>query len=399
MKKRLIRRLRKLLEPFGIYFTITASKDTKAVTLTPKSASKGNVLLSYIIDPFLLKPGESASNRHTHHWESLQIAQTFLDSGYTVDVISYRNILFTPKKTYCFFIAARTNFERIARLLNDDCKKIVHLDTSHWITSNQAGYSRLLDLQKRKNITLSAKRMIEYNRAIEVADFATVLGNEFTINSYRYAGKPIHRIRISAPDTYPWLENKDFDACRRHYVWLGSAGFVHKGLDLVLEAFADMPDHNLTVCGPTDIEIDFCEAYHKELYETQNIKTIGWIDVESQEFIAILQGAIGTVFPSCAEGGGGSAITCIHGGLIPILSEQASVDVADFGVVLRDNTVEEIKEAVRKVSRLPTDQLKTRAHDAWTYMRDNHTREIFAKDYRRYVDEVLLPPHVAKREG
>ena len=32
---------------------------------------------------------------------------------------------------------------------------------------------------------------------------------------------------------------------------------VHKGLDLVLEAFAGMPEYHLTVCGPVAKEKDF----------------------------------------------------------------------------------------------------------------------------------------------
>jgi len=83
--------------------------------------------------------------------------------------------------------------------------------------------------------------MIETNKAIECADIATILGNEFTISTYNYAKKPMYRIPISAPSTYSWDESKDFDNCKKKYLCFGSGGFVHKGLDLVLEAFTNMP--------------------------------------------------------------------------------------------------------------------------------------------------------------
>ena len=122
--------------------------------------------------------------------------------------------------------------------------------------------------------------------AIEHADCAAVLGNEFTISTYTYANKPIYRVPISAPFLYPWPEGKDFEACRRHFLWFGSHGFVHKGLDLVLDAFAEMPDYHLTVCGPIreEIEKDFEKAFYKELYQTSNIRTLGWVDIGRPEF-------------------------------------------------------------------------------------------------------------------
>lgn len=46
---------------------------------------------------------------------------------------------------------------------------------------------------------------------------------------------------------------------RENFLWLGSRGAVLKGLDLVLEAFARMPD--LQVSGPVEDEADFAAAY------------------------------------------------------------------------------------------------------------------------------------------
>lgn len=58
----------------------------RVVSLKPKQPSQGNVLLSYRIEPFLLK-SDNLPNNHTWYWECRQIAQTFLDLGYCVDVI------------------------------------------------------------------------------------------------------------------------------------------------------------------------------------------------------------------------------------------------------------------------------------------------------------------------
>ena len=126
-------------------------------------------------------------------------------------------------------------------------------------------------------------------------------GNEFTLNTYSYANKPIYRVPISTTVLYSWPEEKDFEACRKRFLWLGSGGLVRKGLDLVLDAFAEMPEYDLTVCGPIQRERDFEKAYYKELYQTPNIHTVGWVDIASPEFIEITNNCIGLIYPSCLK--------------------------------------------------------------------------------------------------
>ena len=350
--------------------------------------------MSYVIDPFLADPGEAASNAHTHHWESLQIAQTFLDRGYGVDVVSYLNRWFVPQRPYRFLIAARTDLERLSQYLPSDCVKVAHLDTAHWIVNNAAAYDRLLGLQRRKQVSLTDPKLVEANRAIECADLGTVLGNAYTSDTYRYAGKPLYRLPISAPAAYDWPAGKDFDACRNRCVWFGSAGFVHKGLDLVLDAFAGLPDHQLTVCGPLDQEPAFCAAYRRELYETPNIHAHGWIDVDSESFHKLMRQTLGLVYPTCAEGGGGSAISCMHAATIPVLPRESSVDLGSGCVELDSCSVERVQALVRDLSARPAVELEGLARSAWEQARKNHTRPAFARAFANFVDEVLLPVQV-----
>jgi glycosyltransferase involved in cell wall biosynthesis len=363
--------------------------DRKQITVKPTKASHGNVLLCYENKAFFAKPGEQVPVDHTNRWESLQIAQTYVSLGYEVDVIGENNQHFVPAKNYSFFVGNRINFDRIAESINDDCVKILHIDTAHWLFHNTAQHQRLLSLQQRRKLTLPTRRSLKPNTAIECADFATILGNEFTISTYQYANKPLYRVPISAPVEYPWPEDKDFDASRRHFLWFGSVGFVHKGLDLVLEAFAEMPDYQLTVCGPIDQERDFKRAYYRELYSTSNIHTVGWVDIESRQFREITHRCIALVYPSCSEGQSGGVVTCLHAGLIPIISYESGVDVDGFGVILKSCSTDTIKNSVRMISSLTGNELQSRARKAWEYSRANHTRKRFAEEYRKNISAIL----------
>lgn len=367
--------------------------ESEVVSLKTKNgSSKGNMLLSYVIEPFLLKPGEPISNAHHHDWLSWQIAQTFLELGYNVDVIHYHNTTFIPKKIYSFFVGARTNFQRIAELLNKDCVKIVHLDTAHWLFNNYASFQRSLDLQRRRGLTITrmSQRIVESNLAIEYADYATTnIGNQFNVGTYSYAKKPIFQTPIPSCAVYPWQEDKNYETCRRNFVWFGSGGLVHKGLDLALEAFVEMPDHYLYVCGPIQQEKDFERIYYKELYKTPNIKTIGWVDVESPKFTEIMNDCVGVVFPSCSEGGGASVIICMQAGLMPIVSYESNVEVGDFGVTLKNCSISEIKNSVLMVSNFSAQELKLRSRKAWEYASNNHTKERYAEEFRKFIEKII----------
>jgi len=364
--------------------------ERRFISLKPKKPIRGGVLLSYINKPFFLKPSDPVPDDHSNYWESLQIARTFLDLGYRVDVIDENNNQFLPSKHYSFFISNRINFDRIAPMLNRDCVKVFHIDTAHWLVNNMAEYHRLRRLQQRKGFVLPPRIYLTPNLAIEQADYATVLGNQFTISTYRYANKPFYRVPVSTPVLYPWPEGKDFEGSRKRFLWFGSGGFVHKGLDLVLDAFADMPDYHLTICGPIDRERDFQSAYQKELYKTPNIRTLGWVDTTSPTFLEITKNCLGLVYPSCSEGQSGGVVTCLHAGLIPIISYESGVDVdSGFGVILKNCSVEKIKNAIRRVSSLPTQQLRQMARKSWEFARANHTREVFATEYSKIVSEIM----------
>ncbi|MBC6433001.1 glycosyltransferase [Nostoc sp. HG1] len=378
---------------------INYAKTLQVVSLKPKEPSKGNVLLSYRIEPFLLKPGQLMPNDHTWYWEVWQIAQTFLNLGYNVDVIQFHNDKFVPQKDYAFFIDIRHRMEALAPKLNKDCIKIFHVDIANMVFRNAAECNRLLELQRRKGITLKPQRFEVPNLGIEYADCAIVLGNDFTTDTFKYANKPMYRIPISSPVVYLYPDKKDFEAVRKRFLWFGGSALVLKGLDLVLDAFAQMPEYHLTICGPVSNDKEFEQAFYKELYETPNIHTYGWIDISSPDFIEVTNNCLGLVYPSVSEGQSGAVISCLQAGLIPILSYESGVDVHDFGVIFDNLSVDEIKAKVRSISNLPVEDLKLMSRQAWEYARANHTREKFAQVYRDVVEQIIENHSQKKQTG
>jgi glycosyltransferase involved in cell wall biosynthesis len=351
---------------------------------------RGSVLISYIPDD-VAKSESDVSPDHTHFWECRQMAMTYAKAGFDVDVVRFDDAAVRPSKDYDLLVAARTDLERLSRLLPGHCLKIAHLDTAHFLTHNANALARLVGIRDRHGVALRSNRMVENNWAIEVADLGCVLGNRFTADSYAYAGKPIHRIPLSSVQQFDWDDDKDFESSRKTFLWFGSGGFAHKGLDVVIDAFTELPDHRLLICGPVDVEKRFVKAFHKQMYESTNIETIGWVDITSDRFRDITRRTIATIYPSCSEGGGGSVITCMHAGLIPIVTEEASVDIGDSGVVLEKASVYDVRQAVLEIDSADAGELERRARSAWNTARGRHTREHFAAEYAQFVEQTVLP--------
>ena len=377
--------LGKFLEEFNSPFK------TQVISLQPDGPPRGHVLLSYRIELFSTKPGQPIPYYHYNRQLSVVMARTFVDLGFAVDVISNENRSFLPNKKYDFFIDTRMNFERIASLLNKDCVKILHATTAHPYFNNYAETKRLMAMQERRHVTLRSKRFMDpkYAIAIEFAD-CVVVHCAFGMKNFNYANKPMYLVPNAVPYRYPWSDSKDFEACRFRFLWLGSEGMVHKGLDLVLEAFAGMPEYHLTVCGPVAREKDFEQAYFQELYHTPNIHTRGWIDVESAEFRDLTNRCLGMVYPSCSETNAGSVLTSLHAGLIPIISWESGVDVGkDEGVVLDNCSIESIREAVRQTSSRSIQELRCMSRKSWEFAQENHTIRNFEKKYRDVIETLV----------
>lgn len=358
----------------------------RVVHLYPQGNPRGNVLISYTTLPYLDRR-QIVLDAHTNRWECMQMARTFLAHDYAVDVIDNTDEIFVPRKPYVYFLdEGGPNMERVAPLLNLTCIKIFYGTTCHRKFLNDAEKARLDAIEKSRGVRLPPVRELTLSRAIDICDAAIILGNDFTVSTYQPTHTVIKRMPLSTTHTYPSPQGKNFEKVRHNFIWFGGAGLAHKGVDLILEAFAAMPEYQLTLVGKISPADPFVQVYKHEMYELQNIKTIGWLDPGSARFKAIYENALGIVYPSCSEGCAGSVVVCMHAGLIPIVSRESGVETGSFGVTLQTNTVRMIQDAVKSLAAEDTSVLRRRALDTWRYARSHHTRERFTQVFGACID-------------
>jgi glycosyltransferase involved in cell wall biosynthesis len=395
-----IARLKRYLQRFELYLFLreawTSLVYTKkqfyggVVSLKVNGGARGNVLVSYANQGLIMmRRGLPVPTSHEQYWKTIAMAQTFLDLGFNVDVIHTQNQRFIPWKRYDVIVDTRFNLQRLNPYLDRDCIKILHCDTAHIVFHNAAEMNRTLNLQERKGVTIPPNRFERPNLGPEFADYITTCGNEFTMRTYRYAKKPVYGLPITVEARWPSPKEKEFDECRKQFLWFASRGMVHKGLDLVLDAFVGLPEYRLTIVGPVEEEPEFVRLYRNELYHLPNIKLQGWMHKESADFKKLLDSSIAHVFTSCSESGAACVLETMGAGLIPIVNYESSVDVEDFGVLLKSASIDDIRDGVRTIANMPAVELQRRSMRAWEKVRTTYTREKFADSYMALMKRIL----------
>lgn len=308
-------------------------------------------LLAYITTPFRLLPDNPTSNQFSNNGIAKSIVKTLNRLNYIVDIIEYSDIKFRPKKNYEFFIGhLGYNFEAIADSLPSSIPKIYFATTPHWAISNAAEEARFNSLEERRGVRLKPDRHIEYSEdsAYKIATGIICLGNASSTSSYNNFKSVWHLNNAAYHDNHFELTVKDYEAGRKRFLFFSGPGNVHKGLDLLLEAFSKV-NAELFICQ--QIEADFRAVYNYELMELPNIHLVGHIWMRTPEFYNLVECCNFVILPSCGEGQPGSVVECMHQGLIPVVSEEDHIDTLDYGVTLKNTSVEEIVKVVQQLTQ------------------------------------------------
>ena len=368
------------------------------VSVKHKGKKKGDFLLSFLTQPFTLAPNEVLSDQHINIWVPLEIARLFSERGYDVDIVNWNNLSFLPKKKYSACIDIHNNFERFGNLLPLSCVKIQFLMSSHWAFQNKAEEKRIHDLEKRKGVYFTGNRTLNPSHFEKFADYIIGLGNETICSTYPIpANKKITLVHPPIMEKFDFPKDKDFSAARTHFLWFGGGGSILKGLDLVLEAFAELPHLKLTIVGPASYEKEFEKIYHKEL-SLPNITRYGRprknkSDKESMIGNATLYDTIkecGAIFGmSASEGCSGAILQAMEAGVYPIVTPNTGIDEEAPSIILDDPTVESIKKTAEEFSKISPEKLRELSKETWNYAETHYTKKVFTEEMENFIDTVL----------
>lgn len=344
-----------------------------------------NALFIYVVEPF---KSNEISVRHSNQMEAISIAKVLSSLGYNIDIYNHDYMLPVNEKKYDVVFGMGNLYERLVKKRNLSSLYIYYATGSAFYFQNMEELKRVNRIAKMNNTYLTPKRYVRKTKfyALTYSDALVVIGNEVTKNTYDLVELPIHLISQSVSEN-----NIDISRCieqaKRNFLWFGSHGALHKGLDLCLDFFENNPDLQLHVCGYLDL--DFKTLFADKL-NLHNVHVYGFVDIRSELFRRLVNTCLFSVLPSCSEGESGSLLNTMLQGLIPISTYESGVEVARYGYVIEDiNDKNSLHEAIETAMNVPDNELISQSDSCVNYVKRNFSIDSYESNLQRILHKLV----------
>lgn len=362
------------------------------VELVPRWGSpSGFAVVSYLKTAF---EGGARLGGHSNVWEARVLVEWFLKKRFLVHVLDFNNRSYLPDREVDVVLDIESNLSRLKRYYSSGTIKIMHLTGSFPRFQNEAELSRIQDFKARHGVSLLPRRQVynesDFVESIHLADACSLLGNAWTLSTYPtcYRQK-ISLIDVSASQLLSVKSPREF-LTGTEYLWFFGGGAVHKGLDLVIDAFSKLDHLTLNIVGDLESESDFFQFYKGSLKKL-NIRYWGYLDPSSDTFNEVARKCFSFIAPSCSESMSAACATLLRLGLFPVLSRQTGIDLPlGAGFYLETLSVNEIIDKIGLVEALSRDELHRQIRLIQQDANKRYCRENFKERTWNFLDRAVF---------
>lgn len=369
IKKKLVRKIK---TPFVKNINLDLTKNQK------------RVLISYI--NYFSTANLNSKISHTNLLESIQIINVFKEFDYIIDVAycnSEESLEFLKVEKYDIIFGFGKVFREISKL-NPLAQKIIYVTENHPELSLRNELERNIYFYERtgKNIPLRRSGVYYNETDFENVDYAIIMGEKTPFEKYSF--KKYNIFPTGFLNKNYIFKNRDTDNSKKNFLWLGSNGAIHKGLDLLIEVFKNYPEINLHICGFNQ------EEKYLKIPKLENIINYGRIDIQSQEFLKLVDRCSYIILPSCSEGFSTSIGTGMLHSMIPLVCKDTGFNRLDDKVILfGDYKIEYLKEKIINLSLKKDEELQELHEKVYLYARNNFTIEDFTEKFRNIIKGII----------
>ena len=315
-------------------------------------------LLHYKTEP-LFNPLLVRRYVHTNNWEIVEICKILHHAGFQVDVVDRSEREWLPEDEYSLLIGSGSGragwrYPYYASK-TPSALRVLYATSSEAQRVKAQVLARYEAFETRTGIRASPMRVpydVDIEGIMSLTDTIVCTDvNGYSSGSYERFNLPVYSI---VPSTSPAVRfDPAWTASRssRSFLCFSGNGFIAKGVDLVVEAFAKMPDLTLHIAGPKD-DVAFWEAYAGVIESCPNIAYEGFLDVRGRKFNELCGECSFVILPSSAEGACTSVATAMRAGLVPITTYETGMDDGGTGFLLPSDTNELIRAIVETASRV-----------------------------------------------
>lgn len=330
---------------------------------------------------------------HANYMHANQMIKCLIDKGYCVDVCTcYNNMSYEvlKNKEYDIIIGQGEVFKRICKN-QSTAQKIIFVTENNPIIVAEKYAERIAYFKQRHpyincNASIIRKGYIDEDM-FKLSDLAIIMNSRYNAESMRAYFDNVFLVNSNAFINTEYvfdkanLENK-IKQIKRNFLWFGSDGFIHKGVDILIDAFKEMPDFSIDFYGLSATER---ELFHK--LRVSNTVDCGRVNVQNSEFInEVINRHCFIIFPSCSEGMSTAVATCMAHGIIPILTKECGFEPNEYIIELRGWHVEDIKSAVKHAASMSNGQILNLREGCFQYARENFSLKKFDSSFRDILE-------------
>jgi glycosyltransferase involved in cell wall biosynthesis len=384
---------RQLLKYFGFELNKINSKNTFLANVYKSNFDK-SVLISYLLDPFINNEDPIG---HTNFKECITAGLIFNELGFNVDVVHLEDKTFNNFNQYDVIYGMGEPFENY--FYQTGKKKgisIFYATGCNPNFSNNQSALRVYEFYKRTGVfAINSSRILLQTRKCSTifSDGIITLGNDFVKKTYNDEINIDFCQNIDCFylfDNQINLNNKSYSDSKLNFLWFGSLGKIHKGLDIVLEIFLKRDDITLHVACDLNGENEFWDYYLHKISERKNIILHGFIDVKTDNFTKILYKCGAIIFPSISEGGSPTVLTvCANAGLYPIISKNCGLDLDEYGSIISEITSSSFEKAINEFLKIEPEQLQKNSIHLMNHVREKYNYENYYYNLKNAIKKII----------
>ncbi|MEO9892796.1 glycosyltransferase [Aurantibacter sp.] len=324
----------------------------------------------------------------TQPFEILSMVKVLTELNYAIDIVGCHDLKtldYLKLKNYDLIFGFGETFYQLT-MLHPNAKSILYM-TEHHPNFTKIEEQKRLDYfydrkKKKANTVRTGNFYWDHHMKKKYTHVITMSETEPFNTEYT---KPFNIFPTGILNNNFKLKPKNHDSSKKHFLWFGSYGAIHKGLDLLFDVFQKHDDIVLHVAGFYKDDRQLLEFPNKK-----NIIDYEYIDIQSNQFLEIIETCTYCILPSCSEGFSTAITTTMRHGLIPIVMENTGFNrLNELAFFLNDFNIEYIDKQLKEYSTKDSEYLASLSEKVFSFANSNFSIHAFESKFNVILNQIL----------
>lgn len=322
-------------------------------------------------------------------FEIFKLIKILSEFGFCIDIVSVndmRSLDYVKSNNYSLIFGFGEMFYKMTQL-QPEAQSIFYVTENHPEFSLREETKRLdyfKERHKRKKALIERSGRFYKPEHVSVKyDHVIILGEAEQFAS-QY-DKPFSLFPTGFLNAKFINKPKDHIYTRRHFLWLGSSAVIHKGLDLLIDIMRERDDITLHICGLNPKSRSLLEVPQK-----RNIIDYGFVNINSEEFLKIVDTCTFSILPSCSEGMATSIATSMLHGLIPVVMKDAGFNRLGTNAIYLDSfKIDYLSKMLSQLVDYDIEDLRIFSEKVQLFAAQNFNPSAYEQSLRSILSEII----------